>query len=132
MRDNDEVGYTILRDDELEWQPRGENDPREAAAVSHALTNSRANFFRYPPGSIGRRQIDPVQERVFVVLAGTLTVHLGDDGAVEQHELAIGSVLVVQPGTALQLSNRHDDELRLFIYGTPPERGDTVFLERIE
>ena len=41
-------------------------------------------------------------------------------------------MLVVQPGTALQLSNRHDDELRLFIVGAPPERGETTFLERVE
>ena len=126
------MGYTILHADDLAWQPRGENDPREVANVSQALTRSRANFFRYPRGSIGRRHIDPVQEEVFVVLAGTLTVHLGEDGAVERHELASGSVLVVQPGTALQLSNRHDEELRLFIYGAPPERGDTVFLDGIE
>ena len=41
-------------------------------------------------------------------------------------------MLVVQPGTALQLSNRHEDELRLFIFGAPPERGETTFLERVE
>jgi len=132
LRDNDAVGYTILHADELEWQPRGENDPRQAAAVSQALTQSRANFVRYPPGSVGRRHSDPVQEEVFVVLTGTLTAHLGDDGAVERHELPAGGVLVVQPGTPLQLSNRHDEELRLFIYGAPPERGEATFLERIE
>jgi mannose-6-phosphate isomerase-like protein (cupin superfamily) len=126
------VGYTIILADELEWQPRGENDPRQVASISQALTRSRANFFRYPPGSVGRRHIDPVQEEVFVVVAGTLTIHMGEDGALEQHELESGSVLVVQPGTALQLSNRHDEELRLFIYGAPPERGETVFLDRIE
>ena len=54
----------------------------------------------------------------------------GDDP--ERHELGRGSVLVVQPGTALQLSNRHDEELRLFIYGAPPERGETTFLPTIE
>ena len=43
-----------------------------------------------------------------------------------------GSVLIVQPGTALQLSNRHEDELRLFIVGAPPERGEAVFLPTIE
>ena len=94
------------------------------------MTQSRANLFRYPPGAIGRRHIDPIQEEVFVVLDGTLTIHMGEgDGSIEQHELAKGSVLVVQPGTALQLSNRHDDELRLFIVGAPPERGDATFLE---
>ena len=125
-------GYTIFHADELEWKPRREGDPRLAAELSHALTQSRANLFRYPPGAVGRRHIDPVQEEVFVVLAGTLTIHMGEDGAVEQHELATGSVLVVQPGTALQLSNRHGDELRLFIVGAPPERGETTFLEPVE
>ena len=48
-----------------------------------------------------------------------------------RHELERGSVLVVQPGTALQLSNRGDDELRLFIYGAPPERGDATFLPTV-
>ena len=101
------VGYTIFHADELDWQPRREGDPRLAAGLSDAMTQSRANLFRYPPGSVGRRHIDPIQEEVFVVIDGTLTIHMGEDGAVEEHELAQGSVLVVQPGTALQLSNRH-------------------------
>jgi mannose-6-phosphate isomerase-like protein (cupin superfamily) len=71
-----------------------------------------------------------VQEEVFVVLEGTATVHMGED-PVERHELPRGSVLIVQPGTALQLSNTHDEELRLFIVGAPPERGETVFLDPV-
>jgi mannose-6-phosphate isomerase-like protein (cupin superfamily) len=126
------VSFTIFHADELEWQPRGEGDPRSVAALSDAMTRSRANLFRYPPGSVGRRHIDPIQEEVFVVLDGTLTVHLGEGDEPERHELAKGSVLIVQPGTALQLSNRHDDELRLFIVGAPPERGEATFLERID
>ena len=124
-------GYSVVHAHELEWRPRREGDPRLAAELSHALTRSRANLFRYPPGAVGRRHVDAVQEEVFVVLAGTLTAHLGADGAVERHELATGSVLVVQPGTALQLANRGDEELRLFIYGAPPEHGETTFLEPI-
>lgn len=112
--------------------PRGDDDPRSAAQLSHAMTNARANLFRYPPGSVGRRHIDPIQEEVFVVLDGTLTVHLGEGDTPERHELERGSVLVVQPGTALQLSNRHDAELRLFIIGAPPERGEATFLPRVE
>ena len=85
------------------------------------MTQSRANLFRYPPGSVGRRHIDPIQEEVFVVMEGTLTIHMGEDGATESSTSSRkGSVLVVQPGTALQLSNRHEDELRLFIVGAPP------------
>jgi mannose-6-phosphate isomerase-like protein (cupin superfamily) len=126
------VGYTIFHADELDWQPRREGDPRLAAGLSQALASSRANLFRYPPGAVGRRHIDAVQEEVFVVLAGTLTTDMGDGDEPERHELAPGSVLVVQPGTALQLSNRHDEELRLFIYGAPPERGETTFLEQVD
>ena len=125
------MGYTVFHADELDWQPRREGDPRLAAELSGAMTQSRANLFRYPPGAVGRRHIDPIQEEVFVVLAGTLTIHMGENGAVEQHELAQGSVLIVQPGTALQLSNRHEDELRLFILGAPPQRGEATFLDPV-
>jgi mannose-6-phosphate isomerase-like protein (cupin superfamily) len=126
------VGYTIFHAAELEWKPRREGDPRLAAELSGAMTQSRANLFRYPPGAVGRRHIDPVQEEIFVVLDGTLTIHMGEGDAPERHELAPGSVLIVQPGTALQLSNRHEDELRLFIVGAPPVRGETTFLERVD
>jgi len=125
------VGYAIFHADELDWQPRREGDPRLAATLSDAMTNSRANLFRYPPGAVGRRHIDPIQEEVFVVMDGTLTIHMGAGDEPEQHELAKGSVLIVQPGTALQLSNRQEDELRLFIVGAPPERGDVVFLDPV-
>lgn len=124
-------GYTIFHAAEFEWKPRREGDPRLAAELSQGLTRSRANLFRYPPGAVGRRHIDPLQEEVFVVLEGTLTIHMGESDEPERHELAEGSVLVVRPGTALQLSNRGDGELRLFIYGAPPERGEATFLPPI-
>jgi mannose-6-phosphate isomerase-like protein (cupin superfamily) len=126
------VPYTVFHWDELEWHPRREGDPRLAAELSGSMTRSRANLFRYPPGAIGRRHIDPVQEEVFVVLEGTLTIHMGEGDDPEQDVLERGSVLVVQPGTALQLSNRHDEELRLFIVGAPPERGEAIFLPTID
>ena len=125
------MGYTVFQADELRFEPRAENDPRSLASLSDALSASRANVWRYPPGAQGKRHRDLGQEEVFVVLEGTLTIHMGEDGAVEAHELAQGSVLVVQPGTALQLSNRHGTELRLFIVGAPPERGETTFLDPV-
>lgn len=126
------MSYTIFQARELEWKQRREGDPRLTAELSGSMTRSRANLFRYPPGAVGRRHIDPIQEEVFVVLDGTLTIHMGEGDEPERHELATGSVLVVQPGTALQLSNKHENELRLFVVGAPPERGETVFLEQID
>jgi quercetin dioxygenase-like cupin family protein len=116
------VGYHVLHASELEWVPRAasEGDTRTIALLSDALTHSRANIWRYPPGSRGRRHKDPVQEEVFVVLDGTLTVDLGEPP--ERHTLERGSVLVVQPGTILQLRNTGDEELVLYIYGAPPQR----------
>ena len=70
---------------------------------------------------------------MFVVIDGTLTIHMGEGDETEQHELATGQRRSSSSlGTALQLSNRHEDELRLFIVGAPPERGDTVFLPMVQ
>ena len=124
--------YTVFHWDEREWHPRREGDPRLVSELSDVMTRSRANLYRYPAGAVGRRHSDPVQEEVFVVLGGTLTVHMGEGDDPEQHELGSGSVLVVQPGTVLQLSNRHDEELRLFVYGAPPERGEATFYPIVE
>jgi mannose-6-phosphate isomerase-like protein (cupin superfamily) len=122
------VGYTVFRTSELEWEPRGE-EGRTIAGLSDALTQSRANIWRYPPGTRGKRHKDLAQEEVFVVLDGTLTVDLGDPP--ERLEVERGGVLVVETGTALQLRNAGDDELVLFIYGAPPVRGQAEFLPDI-
>jgi quercetin dioxygenase-like cupin family protein len=118
------MGYTVLHASELEWEPRDDESGRTIAGLSDVLTQSRANVWRYPSGARGKRHFDPVQEEVFVVLDGTLTADLGDPP--ERHELARGSVLVVQPQTILQIRNAGTDELVLFIYGAPPvrERGE--------
>lgn len=125
--DTSGVGHAIFHAAELEWVPRGDESGRAVAALSDALAQSRANLWRYPPGARGRRHADKAQEEVFVVLAGTLTVDLGEPP--ERHVLEHGSVLVVQPGTILQLRNAGEEELVLFIYGSPPEQGGADFFD---
>ncbi|HXG76294.1 MAG TPA: cupin domain-containing protein [Gaiellaceae bacterium] len=119
------MGYHVLHASELQWEPRADDDPRTIARLSDALSRSRANLWRYPPGARGRRHLDRLQEEVFVVLEGTLTVDLGEPP--ERHELERGSVLVVRPGTILQLRNAGSDDLVLFVYGAPPEQGGAEF-----
>ena len=121
------MGFTILRQDELEWVQRREGDPRTVATLNDALTQSRANLWRYPPGSIGKRHKDNGQEEVFVVLDGTLTVDLGDPP--ERHKVPRGGVVVVEIGTVLQLRNTGDEDLVLLIYGAPPVTGNAEFFE---
>jgi mannose-6-phosphate isomerase-like protein (cupin superfamily) len=120
-----DVSYTIFKQTELDWEPRDDGSGRTIAALSDALTQSRANIWRYPPGARGKRHLDRAQEEVFVVLDGTLTADLGDPP--ERHELPQGSVLVAQTGTILQLRNAGSEELVLFIYGSPPVSGQGEF-----
>jgi mannose-6-phosphate isomerase-like protein (cupin superfamily) len=123
------MGFTVLRAADLEWEPRDDKSGRTIARLSDSLTQSRANVWRYPPGARGKRHADHVQEEVFVVLDGTLTVDLGEPS--ERHVLERGSVLVVQPRTALQLRNAGSDELVLYIYGAPPISEGADFLDDI-
>ena len=123
------MGYTVFRADELDFQPRAEDDPRSRAALSDALQESRANVWRYPPGAKGRRHRDLAQEEVFVVLDGTLTIDVGDPP--ERHDVPRGGVVVIERGTILQLRNVGDDELVLFIYGAPAETGKSEFFDSV-
>jgi mannose-6-phosphate isomerase-like protein (cupin superfamily) len=123
------MGYTVFTQSELEWVPRDDDGTRSIARLSDSMTLSRANIWRYAPGARGKRHADHAQEEVFVVLEGNLTVDLGEPP--ERHELSSGSVLVVQPGTILQLRNAGHEELVLFIYGAPPVTGQAEFFPDI-
>jgi mannose-6-phosphate isomerase-like protein (cupin superfamily) len=123
------VGYTVFQADELAFEPRSESDARSIASLSEALSASRANVWRYPPGAQGKRHRDLGQEEVFFVLDGTLTVDLGEPP--ERHEVSRGGVVVVERGTILQLRNAGDEELVLFIYGAPPETGKAEFFDPV-
>jgi mannose-6-phosphate isomerase-like protein (cupin superfamily) len=118
----------IFRLDELEWIER--DDGRRLARLSEAMTRSRANIWRYPPRTKGVRHLEKVQEEVFVVVDGRLTLLLGDPP--EPVELGKGDVAVVPPGTPLQVRNDGDEELLLFIAGAPPEPGQAEYLPDAE
>jgi mannose-6-phosphate isomerase-like protein (cupin superfamily) len=123
------VGYTVFQPARLEFVPRADEDPRSLASLSEALSASRANIWRYPPGAQGKRHRDLAQEEVFVVLEGTLTIDLGEPP--ERHEIARGGLVVVERGTILQLRNAGYEELVLFIYGAPPETGKSEFFDPV-
>jgi mannose-6-phosphate isomerase-like protein (cupin superfamily) len=132
------MGYHVIRAGDHAYEERpaptdNENDPaRLASDLSTAaeLQHSRARLWRYPPGARGRRHADHAQEEVFVVVSGTLTMHLGDPP--ERVELPPESVVAVEPGTALQLRNDGDDEVVVFIYGAPPVQEGADFFEDAE
>jgi mannose-6-phosphate isomerase-like protein (cupin superfamily) len=119
------VGYTVLR--ELEFTaPSGGDKSRGIARLSDAMTNVRANVWRYPPGTRGRRHAEQVQEEVFVVLDGIATLALGEPP--EHVELPRGAIVVVEPRTPLQVRNDGTEDAVVLILGAPPDRSQAEYL----
>jgi mannose-6-phosphate isomerase-like protein (cupin superfamily) len=128
------MGYHVIRpgDDVWEDRPNQEGQVRRVADVTTAgeLAQSRARIWRYPPHSRGRRHAERAQEEVFVVLAGTLTMLLGDPP--ERVDLEPQSVVTVAPGTGLQMRNESDAEFVVFAYGAPPVTGRAEYLDDVD
>jgi mannose-6-phosphate isomerase-like protein (cupin superfamily) len=122
---------TVLRPDELAWitRPHADGEPaRHVAELSEAggFANARGNVWRYEPGAAGRRHRHPVQEEVFVVVAGTLSMYLGEPPVRE--DVGVGGVVRVGPGTPLQTVNHGAGELVVYVHGWPPESENATLL----
>ena len=109
-----------------EWITRPHEPGQPARHVSElsdeaGFTHTRANLWRYEPGARGRRHVHAEQEETFVVLAGTLTMALGEPP--ERVEAGTGQLIHVGAGTPLQAGNDGDTELLLYVYGSPPDFG---------
>jgi mannose-6-phosphate isomerase-like protein (cupin superfamily) len=134
--DDPVVAYHVADAAKLQWDERPPavegQEPRRAADVTSAaeLHHSRGRVWRYPPGTRGRRHADKVQEEVFVVISGRLTMLLGDP--YERIDVGPESVVAVEPGTPLQVRNESDEELVLYIYGAPPEQEGADFFDDVE
>jgi mannose-6-phosphate isomerase-like protein (cupin superfamily) len=123
--------YAVLRPDELEWvtRPSEPGEPqRHAASLNDAagFRHTRANLWRYEPGK-GRRHKQALQEETFVVLAGTLSMYVGEPP--EHVEVPAGGVILVEAGTALQATNHGETDLLVYAYGYPPESENAELLE---
>jgi quercetin dioxygenase-like cupin family protein len=126
------MGYTVIGPDELDWETRpsepGDAERHRAALTERAgLQHTRANLWRYEPGAVGRRHRHVHQEETFVVLAGTLSIYLGEPP--ERHDIPTGALVHVEPGTPLQSANHGEDELVVYAYGTPPEDATAELLD---
>jgi quercetin dioxygenase-like cupin family protein len=122
----------VLRPDEFEWitRPHAAGDPaRHVAELSERAGSGeiRANVWRYEPGATERRHRHPVQVETFVVLAGTLSMYVGEPPVRE--DVPVGGLIRVEPGTALQSVNHGDRDLLVYAYGTPPESEHAELLD---
>jgi quercetin dioxygenase-like cupin family protein len=112
-----------------EWITRPHEPGEPARHVSElseeaGFVHTRANLWRYEPGARGRRHVHAEQEETFVVLAGTLTMALGEPP--ERVQAGTGQLIHVSAGTPLQIRNDGDGELLLYVYGSPPDFGAVV------
>ena len=119
--------------------PARPDDPDERLAVTQnggsrlsalaGVAHTRANVWRYEPGAKGRRHRHSLQEETFVVLAGTLSMYLGDPP--EREDVPTGGLIHVEPGTPLQTANHGEDDLVVYAYGTPPESEHAEILDSV-
>jgi quercetin dioxygenase-like cupin family protein len=126
------VGFRVIRPAELEWitRPHEPGEPaRHVAELSElaGFGHTRANVWRYEPGAKGRRHRHPLQEETFVCLAGTLSMYLGNPP--ERHDVPVGGLIHVEPGTPLQTVNHGTEDLVVYAYGTPPESEHAEILD---
>ncbi len=126
------MAFRVIRQDGLDWitRPHEPGEPaRHVAELSDlaGFAHTRANLWRFEPGAKGRRHKHPIQEETFVVLAGTLSMYLGEPP--ERQDVPAGSLIHVEPGTALQSANHGDGDLLVYAYGTPAESEHAEILD---
>jgi quercetin dioxygenase-like cupin family protein len=122
----------VVIPDALTWitRPHAPDEPaRYVVELSEAagFAHTRANVWRYEPGAKGRRHRHPVQEETFVVLAGTLSMYIGEPP--ERRDVPAGGLIHVPPGIPLQSVNHADTDLLVYAYGTPPESEHAEILD---
>jgi quercetin dioxygenase-like cupin family protein len=124
----------VVVSDQLEWITRP-HEPGEPARHVGELSeladfeHTRANLWRYEPGARGRRHKHPIQEETFVVLAGTLSMYVGEPPV--RHDVPAGGLIHITPGTPLQTANHGDGELLVYAYGYPPEDRTAEILDPV-
>jgi len=116
----------VILPEHFRWVTRP-HEPGEPArhvaelSTTAGFTHTRANLWRFEPGAKGRRHVHAAQEETFVVLAGTLSMYVGEPP--ELHDVPAGGVIHVDPGTAIQTVNRGAADLVVYAYGAPPDHG---------
>jgi mannose-6-phosphate isomerase-like protein (cupin superfamily) len=120
-------GWRVISPDDFAFTPPSRGDQRRGVLrLSDSLRESRANVWRMPPGSLGRRHRERTQEELFVALEGRPTLHLGDPP--RPVELAPLAIAIVAPGTPVQLANHGGADAIVLVVGAPPTIGDAEYL----
>ncbi len=128
------MAFRVVSPSELTWKTRPHEPGEPARHVAElsdraGFAHTRANLWRYEPGAKGKRHRHRQQEETFVPVSGTLTMYLGEPP--ERVEVPTGGLIHVEPGTVLQTANHGDEELLVYVYGTPPESEHAEILDSV-
>ena len=126
------MGPSVISPDEQPWLTRPHAAGEQARHVAEltavaGMAHVRANVWRYEPGAGGRRHRHPAQDETFVVLAGTLSMYLGDPP--ERRDVPTGSLVHVPAGTPLRSVNHGGADLVVYAHGWPPEAEHAELLD---
>ena len=118
--------------DSFEWitRPHEPGEPaRHVVELSERakFAHTRASVWRCEPGARGRRHRHPTQEETFVVLAGTLSMYVGDPP--RRQDVPTGGLIHIDAGTPLQTMNHGGNDLLVYVYGYPPESENAEILD---
>jgi uncharacterized cupin superfamily protein len=124
---NAAVAYTVIRPEEFDFtSPTKGDQDRGVMRLSELLDHSRANIWRMPPESRGRRHRETTQEEIFVSIQGTATLLLGEPP--HAVELPTRAIAIVRPHTPVQLVNQSEADAIVLIVGAPATVGDAEYL----
>ena len=118
------MSFSVINPDDQTWETRPHEEGEPARHVTElselaGMEHVRANVWRYEPGAAGRRHRHVSQDETFVVLAGTLSIYVGEPP--ERHDVPAGGLVHITAGTPLQSVNHGDIDLVVYAHGWPPE-----------
>jgi quercetin dioxygenase-like cupin family protein len=125
------MSFSVITPHDQTWEtrPHEEGEPaRHVAELSDraGMEHVRANIWRYEPGATGRRHRHASQDETFVVLAGTLSMYVGEPP--ERQDVPVGSLVHIKAGTPLQSVNHGGEDLVVYAHGWPPENRNAELL----
>jgi quercetin dioxygenase-like cupin family protein len=125
------MSFSVINPDDQTWETRPHEEGEPARHVTElselaGMEHVRANVWRYEPGAAGRRHRHVSQDETFVVLAGTLSIYVGEPP--ERHDVPAGGLVHITAGTPLQSVNHGDIDLVVYAHGWPPENHNAELL----
>ena len=117
------MSYRILPAEQAFWRPSNQMGVHNTdLAMQLEATTLGARLWRLEPGQASTRHRHRQTHELYVLLAGTGRIRVGED----LHTLQPLSSLLIEPGEVRQLFNDTGAEQLWLVVGAPPEPANTL------